>query len=222
MKKISFFLPLSSDLESGANSPYNKNMSRDDSLRTSQTLLQRLRNRHDDSSWEEFVAAYRPYIHSLIIRLNVNTPDRDDLAQKILLALWQKLPEFDYDPERSRFRTWLVAVIRNQVYSYYSKSNSELRKRNGLSEEGQDSGSPEIYDLIEKEWKNYISNLAWENVRTQFSDKTGQCFLLLSEGRSPQTVADTLEIDVATVYVHKKRVLDKLYREIVRLDHELG
>jgi len=192
------------------------------SLRTNATLIHRVRNQYDEASWEEFVRFYRPYIFAVIIKLQVNTDERDDLGQKILLGLWEKLPSFNYVPEKSRFRTWLSAVIRNQVYTYYSKTNSELKKRYGLEAEEGGDNKPEIYDIMDKEWKIYISNLAWDNVKEQFSEKSRSCFLLLSEAKSPQSVADELGLDVATVYVHKKRILDKLYREIARLDNELG
>ena len=193
------------------------------SVSTRATLIDRVKNQYDENSWNEFVLAYRPFIFGLIGKLGVELQDRDDISQRILIGLWEKLPEFEYNPQVSRFRTWLGKVIRNQVYSYFSRNSYEQKKRTYFGEENQNSSeSSKVYEIMEKEWKVFISNLAWENIKDQFSEKTQDCFLLLSEGKSPQQVASLLDLDVSTIYVHKKRVLDKLYREISKLNKDLG
>ena len=189
---------------------------------TRATLIDRLRNQYDESSWDDFICTYRPFIFALIGKLGVELQERDDLAQRILLALWQKLPEFEYNPEISRFRTWLSKVVRNQVYAYFSKSKYEQQKRYYFGGEQDAAESNKVYEIMEKEWKVFISNLAWENIKNDFSDNIQQTFLMLSKGKSPQQVSDLLGIEVSTIYVQKKRVLDRLYREINRLGRELG
>jgi DNA-binding CsgD family transcriptional regulator len=46
--------------------------------------------------------------------------------------------------------------------------------------------------------------------------------MMMSDGLSAALVAEKLEITVGSVYTLKKRVTDKLYREINRLDRELN
>ena len=177
---------------------------KDKTYSTSATLLCRVKNQYDEESWEEFVEAYNPYIYSLCGKLGVKLQDRDDVVQKTLLGLWKKLPEFEYDPDYSRFRTWLSKVIRFQVYAYFSKSNSEQNKKNKLLELEEENTPNALHEVIENEWKVFISNKAWDNIKEDFTEKTQTLFLMRSKGDSPQKVADTIGIEVSTVYVHKK------------------
>ena len=191
-----------------------------DSLNTNASLIQRARDQQDETSWEEFFRYYRPYIFAICLKMNVNYHDCEDLVQKILLALWEKLPDFEYSPEKSRFRTWLSKVVRNHVLNHFKKENS-LQKKHDNVPESSEYDLPTVEAMAEEEWKHYISNLAWENVKGDFTEKTQRCFELLSDGHSPAKVAEEVGIDQSTVYVHKKRILERLYREIVRLDRDL-
>ena len=42
-----------------------------------------------------------------------------------------------------------------------------------LNENPADFDIPEIYDVAETEWKLHISNLAWENIKDEFTGKAG-------------------------------------------------
>jgi len=81
-----------------------------DSWNTRETLLLKIKNQHDDNSWEDFLFFYKSYIHTMIYKMGVSPNEVDDLAQKTLLALWQKLPTFEYHPEHCKFRTWMTST----------------------------------------------------------------------------------------------------------------
>ena len=51
--------------------------------KTRQSLLMRLKNTHDEASWEEFVATYRNYIMTIISNLQVNQHDAEDLTARV-------------------------------------------------------------------------------------------------------------------------------------------
>ena len=97
-------------------------------LHTRETLLMRIRSKQDDLSWEEFTAAYERYIYLVIRGMNVGHHDAEDLVQSVMLAIWQKIPEFDYHPSRSKFRTWLCRITRNKVVDYIRSATLSLVK----------------------------------------------------------------------------------------------
>ena len=68
-----------------------------DTWNTRKTMLIRLQNQYDEHSWEEFVATYRQYIYNVIRRMNLNHHDALEIVQIVLIKLWKKLPEFNYD-----------------------------------------------------------------------------------------------------------------------------
>ena len=59
---------------------------------TRQTLLQRVQDHSDENSWSEFVSYYQDYIYLICRRMKVSHHDAEELVQKTLLKLWQKLP----------------------------------------------------------------------------------------------------------------------------------
>src|SRR5947209_13312864 len=73
---------------------------------TSASLLHRLRQPSDKESWPRFVKLYTPLLFYWARRLGLQEPDAADLVQDVFTALVQKLPQFEYDPDRG-FRSWL-------------------------------------------------------------------------------------------------------------------
>ena len=93
-----------------------------DNYSTRDTLIAKMINLHDDVSWDDFVHYYQNYILSVIGRMGVDNSSVEDFSQNILLTLWKKLPEFEYQPEKCRFRTWMNTIIRNDVLRYMRDS----------------------------------------------------------------------------------------------------
>ena len=193
---------------------------------TRHTLIAKIRNQHDDHSWEDFVYFYQRYIFVVIVKMGVSHQDAEDLVQRVLLALWEKLPSFEYEPNKCKFRTWMNKITRNTVIAYFRK---QKRYKNDLERaasiklnESDDTNEPEIYNMAEKEWKLHVSNLAWENIKDEFKGKAAQVFMMFSEGKDIEVICNELDIKKNTAYVLKNRVQDKLYKEIRRLDDELS
>lgn len=192
---------------------------------TRMTLIVRLRNKHDAKAWEDFVYYYQRYIDAVVYRLGVNKDDVQDLSQKVLLALWEKLPSFDYQPGKCKFRSWMSAIIRNHVSHYFGKQQRYVRDRNRAEQMQLNESSheePEIYAIAEHEWKMHITKLAWENVKMGFSAKTLRCFELFSRGEDAAVIAEKLDLKMNSVFVYRQRVREKFHQEIRRLDGELS
>ena len=194
---------------------------------TRQTLIAKIRDQHDDRSWEDFTFFYQRYIYVVITKMGIAHQDAEDLVQKVLLALWEKLPTFEYQPNRCKFRTWMNHITRNIVVGHFRKQSRHAKDivRAGLiqlNEQDTEGMNPEVYEMAEREWKLHISNLAWENIKDDFTGKATQCFLLFSEGKKIEEICELLDIKTNSAYVFKNRVQDKLYKEIRRLDLELS
>ena len=80
---------------------------------------------------------------------------------------------------------------------------------------------PEIERLAEKEWKQYISRLAFKEVKKRFKANVIQAFLMAVNGKSAVEITETLGIAESSVYVYKTRVQRELRAEIIRLNRKL-
>ena len=183
----------------------------------------RIKERYDDGAWEDFVENYKNYIYKIIITFRVDSHDADDLMQTVLLKLWQRLPEFEYDPGKGKFRYFVGRVTKNFVFKFLNK-----KKRLGSEDDADDfsfeeeKSDPAIDNIIDKEWKLFISEKAWASIAPNYSETVLQVFLMHADEIDFTEIAEKLELDINTAYVYRHRVQKALLKEIARLEYELG
>ncbi|NQZ56356.1 MAG: sigma-70 family RNA polymerase sigma factor [Lentisphaeraceae bacterium] len=197
------------------------------SYSTRYTLLQRARNQSDAQAWEELISFYRKYIYVIIRSMNVSSQDSEDILQLVLVKLWKHLPDYHYDPEKSKFRFWLAKVTRNEVISFIRKQQSHARKLNQAEQEAQQAylrhiDTPEIEHIVTREWELFISNTAMENIEKHFSSVAIRAFKLFSQGEKVKAIALQLEVKDDSVYKYISRIKFKLIEEIKYLQDELN
>lgn len=188
--------------------------------KTRQTLIQRIKNQYDEKSWMEFIEVYRPYIAAIIRNMGVPEDEIDDHVQSVLVICWQKLPSFDYDPFKGRFRYWLSRISSYTVNNHIRK----IARRNELSEKMEIPHSipAEVEKMADQEWKSFISKLAWENISPELSEKVKESFEMIMEGKKPVDIGMALGVEENTIHVYKRRVEKRLFKEIQKLRAELG
>ena len=148
--------------------------------------------------------------------MNLKHHECEDLSQTVLLKLWKSLPEFRYDKEKGRFRGWLCRITGNTVKSYFVKRNREIS-----GDVPHEITLPEVEIITEREWKVYITNLAWKNIEKDLAPRAKDVFLKITKGETTGEVASAMAISESSVYVYKKRIQDRLIKEIKKLAKEL-
>ncbi len=186
------------------------------------TLLGRLR--HDPNNqavWAEFVEHYGGRIYGWCLKWNLQEADAQDVTQNVLLKLAEKLREFQYDPARS-FRAWLKTLTRHALCDYL-----ENRRKPGLG-----SGDSQVNDMIqsveaqddllthlEAEFDREILEEATVRVRLRVAPQTWQAFALTAlEGLSGAEAAARIPMQVAQVFIAKRRVQKMLQEEVAKLE----
>jgi RNA polymerase sigma-70 factor (ECF subfamily) len=191
---------------------------------TSITLLVRLREQPgDDVAWKEFVQRYRPYIYAYCLAFPMQPADAEDVTQNVLLRLFEKLPEFHYDPARS-FRTWLRTVTHNVLCNFLRERKSDqgsgdsavvrllanVEAREGLVRQIETGLEQELLDEAMKRVQQRVPQQQWEAFR-----------LTALEGRLGEEAATELGMLVATVYTSKSKVLKLVREEARHLEEQL-
>jgi RNA polymerase sigma factor (sigma-70 family) len=193
---------------------------------TRATLLERVRNPHDEGAWDEFVHVYRPYIATVVRNAGTSASDIDDMVQSVLLAAWEKLPDFEYSPEKGRFRYWLNTITIRAVRRHFQKSGRLKRALSGesafkLDSYMQDSTRPEVEALAEQAWRVHLAKLAWERVREELAPSVLAACEQIVEGVTPKQIAVALDLKENSIHVYKRRVEKRLAQEIRRLKKEV-
>jgi RNA polymerase sigma-70 factor (ECF subfamily) len=186
------------------------------------TLLRRLRrNPGDQTAWAEFVEQYGPRIYAWCRRWELQEADAQDVTQNVLLRLAQKLQDFSYDPSRS-FRAWLKTLTQHAWSDFV-----ESRKRGGMG-----SGDTQVLRLLttvearqdlmsrlDEEFDREMLEQAITLVRLRVAPQTWEAFRLTAiEGLSGAEAAEQIPMQVAQVFVAKRRVQKMLQAELDRLE----
>jgi RNA polymerase sigma-70 factor (ECF subfamily) len=182
-------------------------------LATPVSLLRRLREQSEQQqAWERFVRLYTPLLCAWAARLGLREADIADLVQDIFTHLLQKLPEFDYDPQKS-FRGWLRTVALNkwrERQRRWQPPRAELAVEN-LAAEPAD-------DFWDHEGKQFLLHQAMELIRAEYQPETWTAFWEYAvQGRPAAEVAAELKLTVNAVYLAKARVLRRLKQEFQEL-----
>jgi RNA polymerase sigma factor (sigma-70 family) len=186
------------------------------------SLLGRLRQDPTDQAvWGEFVEHYGSRIYGWCRRWHLQEADAQDVTQNVLLKLADKMRTFRYDPSRS-FRAWLKTLAHHAWSDFL-----EGRARPGLG-----SGDSQVADLLhsvearedlvkhlEEEFDRELLEEAMARVRLRVAPQTWEAFRLTAlEGLSGADAAARIPMQVAQVFVAKRRVQKMLQQEVARLD----
>jgi RNA polymerase sigma-70 factor (ECF subfamily) len=185
------------------------------------TLLQRLRGPVQKATtaaaWAEFVELYTPLLYSWASRLGLQPSDAADLVQDIFVILVQKLPEFEYDSQKS-FRAWLRTILMNR-WRDREKRLAVVSQQNDAAALEQAAVSDQALEIEEAEYREVLLRRALELMQREFHPATWRaCWEQVVQGRPAAEVARELGLSVNAVYVARSRVLRRL-REY--LDHLL-
>src|SRR5262245_19508543 len=92
---------------------------------TRPSLLVRLRDLDDQRAWEEFVEVYTPLIYGYCRSRNLQDGDAADVAQESMRAVAQAMGKFQYDPQRGKFRNWLLTVVQSKLHNLFAQQQRQ-------------------------------------------------------------------------------------------------
>ena len=194
---------------------------------TRKTLLRKVKDQSDVKSWDEFIHFYRRYIYVVARNMNLNHHDAEDITQRALVKLWDKIPDFDYDRCRGTFRSWLCTIIRNMVINFVKKKSRMLTcldhdEKNSTVKYLNNVSVTDLDAIVDKEWRNFLMNSAWNSIKESLNDNMRDVFLAFNKGLTLQQIAQKFDLKENTAYVYRLRVEEKLSKAITKLETSLG
>ena len=178
--------------------------------KTSSSLLRRLKNPEDQASWGEFVALYEPLLIRYVRKKGLDEHDARDVVQGIFVALLRKLPTFELDRGKGRFRTWLWQVTHNAVVDW-ARARKRAKAVEDKVREGWQEGTEEPDSDWDSELQKRVLEYAMQKVRERTNPQTWACFEQhLLKGRPGADVGAELGLPANTVYVYAARVMARV------------
>ncbi|MGN6554979.1 MAG: RNA polymerase sigma factor [Verrucomicrobiota bacterium] len=200
----------------------------DELISTRATLLHRLKDWQDHSSWQEFFDIYWRLIHNLALKAGLTRAEAEDVVQETMMAVAKHIPTFKYDPSIGSFKSWLLNMARWRIVD-------QLRKRRTNSEPSADpiatgtrtterivDPASDLETAWEVDWERTLLEAALKKIRRQLDPQKYQIFdFYVNKEWSPEKVAETFGVSVGQVYLAKHRVVEMIRDEVNRLKKDI-
>ena len=203
----------------------------DEFIPTRASLLSRLRDWDDQTSWREFFDTYWRLIYGAARKAGLNDAEAQDAVQETLLAVAKKMPGFTYDPAVDSFKGWLLTITQWKVADQFRKRAGEKsqslltsaatnqdRDRTATVERVANPAGFDLQSIWDDEWQAHLLHTALDRLKRQVKPEHYEMYYLhVLKDQPAREVAQTLGVSVAAVYLAKHRVGSVLRKELKTL-----
>ena len=180
---------------------------------TSLTLLQKLAvevTGASEAAWVRFFGLYTPAIRRFV-EWNDHVHDPDDVVQEVYLKLVEIIRSGKYDPDKSRFRTFLALLIRRQLITLYRQDQARhVDDRCSIDDLTEELSVPSDQQVkIDLSWAKAKHEAAVEHVLTKVAMKAQSRDIYRAyvvENRPIDEIAAAFGVSADIIYKVKNRV----------------
>ena len=199
---------------------------------TRASMLEQMKDPTAQSAWEEFYQTYWAVIVRYAQKQGLDEAAAQDVLQETMVTLMEVLPHFNYDPQRGKFRNFLLTIVhrkaqaaRRRVAARVHVPFDEATHEGGVAPAQVlvDEQSPRPSATFEKQWRESIQEEALRRVRNDPSvqGRTWDVFrAYVIKQRPALEVARKFGIAENAVYQIKSRILRRLRAEVNQLTRE--
>ena len=213
-----------------------------DPIATRHSLLNRLKDWGDQTSWQEFFDTYAQLIYNVACKAGLSDVEAQEVVQETIIAVARKIGEFKADRAHGSFGAWLMQLTRWRIADQWRQrakagvqpsacpiggEAADALKRGfqwedpgstGPIERIPDAAGVPLDTVWQEEWEKHLMTMALERVKRRVSPRQFQMFDLhvLQKLTVPQT-ARTLQASMASVYMAKHRVARQLAKELQKI-----
>ena len=199
----------------------------DELIPTRATLIQRLKNWQDESSWQEFFDTYWSLIYGVAVKGGLTRAEAEDVVQETLISVAKHMPTFQYDPAIGSFKAWLLNMTRWRITDHLRKRKHQGQAESPEGDEGEivqevEQLSHDLEKLWDQEWEGNLLHAAIAKARRRIDPHQFQIFdFYVNKDWAPEKVAKSFSIPIAQVYLAKHRVTEAIREEVERLRKEM-
>jgi len=204
----------------------------DELIPTRATLIQRLKDWQDQSSWQAFFDTYWKLIYGVALKSGLTATEAQDVVQETMISVAKHMPAFKYDSTIGSFKTWLLNMTRWRITDQLRKrgpfdashsAGEETATGTRTVDKVVDPASQDLDALWNAEWEKNLLDAAMAKVKRQLDPQKFQIFdLYVNKEWPPEKVAATFGISVDQVYLAKHRTTDLIKKEVKRLEKDVS
>ncbi len=172
-------------------------------------------------SWQDFHTQYAPILRGFARKAGCPTDRVDDIVQEVMTAFFKASEQFEYDPDKGRFRGYLKTATIRALQSQRNKNRGAVQWEPERFLEQPE----EVDDAWDTEWMKQLLERAVQHVMatTNLSTSSWDAFELYGRrGLSLKDAAAQLKMQPEAVKKAKNRVAAIVREELDRLRQEEG
>lgn len=177
---------------------------------TRSSVLKALSDIGNEVAWARFFDLYAGFVFAISRSKGLSAEDADDVVQNVFADLARKLPTFEYDRRKGRFRSYLLELVNWRIIDRLKagKRKAELEaayfseKKHAVAADGS---------VAEREWQTAALNEALRRLQTEVDESHFAAFVESTvEGVDTETVVKLHGITRDNLYQIRARLTAKL------------
>ena len=121
---------------------------------TRSSVLRAVADTGDAAAWARFFDLYAGFVFAIARSKGLSAEDADDVVQTVFGDLARKMPTFEYDRTKGKFRSYLLGLINWRVIDKLKAGRREVDFKAAYYDEVKAGTSVEVAaDLAEREWQ---------------------------------------------------------------------
>lgn len=189
---------------------------------TRRSLIDRLRRSNCEADWQTFFDTYWRLIYGTARKGGLSDQECEEVVQETVVSVFKQLPEFEYEPAKGSFKSWLFQLTQWRILDQLRKRKRQQRLVDNLGDEEinsiPDTAAQEITAHWEAEWENNLLRTGLDRLKTRVDPKHYQIFFLSElQGWDGAKVAKWLGVTRSQVYTVSHRLRQQLMEIVDKL-----
>src|SRR6185312_1828123 len=178
---------------------------------TRTTLLERLKDWRDDSSWQEFFDAYSKLIYGFALKSGLTEMEVQEVVQETMISVAKQIPKFKYDRNLGSFKGWLLQTTRWRIKDQFRRRESSMVQEPPHQETSTgtqwldkiaDPESLNVEKLWNEEWEKNLFETAINKIKRRLEPEKYQIFdFYVNKQWPPEKIATAFNISTNQVYL---------------------
>ena len=136
---------------------------------TRSSVLAAVKDTGNEAAWTRFFDLYAGFVFAIARSKGLSSADADDIVQGVFLELARRMPTFEYDRTKGRFRSYLLELINWRVLDKLKADKRESERGKTYREEAKSNYDDKVGKasvpgaeaaFIDREWQNAAFNEA--------------------------------------------------------------
>ena len=182
-------------------------------------LMSDVKQMHPEG-WGRLVATFGPVVFRWCRASGVAEQDIPDVVQEVFVTVARRIADFERRREQGSFRAWLATITRSRIRDFFRRQAKQGEAIGGTDGWNRVQQQPDLLDstIDPSQANDLITQQVAKSVECEFEPQTWQAFWRTTvEEQSAKSVAESLGMNVASVYQAKSRVLRRLRERLAEV-----